>query len=207
MARKIDYFFSLVSPWAYLGHAAFEKLAQEHGAAIDYHPVNLGEVFRETGGLPLPKRHPARQHYRFVELQRWRERRGLPLNLRPAGWPLPPDLPDRAIIALTGAGRDPSPFMRRVFLAIWHQQRRLSDEAELAQLLTESGEEAETILEAARSSESEAAYRMNREAAIEAGVFGAPSYVLDGEVFWGQDRLDLLADALSSGRPPYRGGD
>ena len=75
MSRAITYYFSLLSPWAYLGHAEFGRIAQRHDLTIDYRPVNLMTLFPETGGLPLPKRHPSRQRYRLLELQRWREAR------------------------------------------------------------------------------------------------------------------------------------
>src|SRR5438128_11336390 len=88
MARQIDYYYSANSPWAYIGHAAFEALAKSHGCEPVYKPVFLGELFAETGGLPLPKRHPARQRYRMMELQRWREKRGLNFHVQPLDWPV-----------------------------------------------------------------------------------------------------------------------
>jgi 2-hydroxychromene-2-carboxylate isomerase len=100
MARRIDYFFSAVSPWAYIGHAAFHDLVQEQGCAVTYKPVFLGELFAETGGLPLTKRHPARQRYRIMELQRWREKRGLSFHLQPKYWPFDTRLADGVIVDL-----------------------------------------------------------------------------------------------------------
>ena len=81
MSRRIDYYFSLVSPWAYIGQRHFVGIARRHGAGVVYKPVLLTEVFSQTGGLPLAKRHPARQAYRMVELQRWREKRKLAFHL------------------------------------------------------------------------------------------------------------------------------
>jgi len=75
LSRSITYYFSLHSPWTYLGNAVFHDIARRHGCAIDYRPMPLRSVFDETGGLPLPKRHPVRQRYRLVDLQRWRDRR------------------------------------------------------------------------------------------------------------------------------------
>src|ERR671920_296818 len=95
MPRTIDYYFSLVSPWAYIGHAPFMEIAQRHGVEVNHKPVFLGRVFSETGGLPLSQRHPARQRYRIVELQRWREKRGLAFNLQPKHWPFHVTLRDR----------------------------------------------------------------------------------------------------------------
>ena len=73
MREKIDYYFSLISPWAYLGHATFMELAATNGLDITFKPIFLQSVFDETGGLVLAKRHPARQNYRWFELQRWRD--------------------------------------------------------------------------------------------------------------------------------------
>jgi 2-hydroxychromene-2-carboxylate isomerase len=76
MARSIDYYFSLVSPWAYIGHVTFMDVTQSRGLTVNFKPISLASVFPETGGLPLAKRAPARQRYRILELQRWREKRG-----------------------------------------------------------------------------------------------------------------------------------
>ena len=203
MAATITYVFTSHSPWTYLGHAAFLDIARRHGAAVEYRPVPLGAIFAETGGQPLAKRHPVRQRYRLVELQRWRARRGLPLNLHPQFFPVDPVLADRLAIAIAEAGGDPDPFLRRVFAAVWAEERNLADPATIADLAAASGIGPE-LQARAGAPEIAAAYQRNREMAEAAGVFGAPSYILNGELFWGQDRLDLLDDALATGRPPYR---
>jgi 2-hydroxychromene-2-carboxylate isomerase len=202
MAATITYVFTSHSPWTYLGHAAFLDIARRHGAAVEYRPVPLGAIFAETGGQPLAKRHPVRQHYRLVELQRWRARRGLTLNLHPQFFPVDPALADHLAIAIVDAGGDPDPFLRRVFAAVWAEERNLADPATIADLAAASGIGPE-LQARAGAPEIEAAYQRNREMAEAAGVFGAPSYILNGELFWGQDRLDLLDDALATGRPPY----
>jgi 2-hydroxychromene-2-carboxylate isomerase len=203
MSRRIDYYFSLVSPWAYIGNRIFVEMARRHGARIDYKPVLLNEVFSQTGGLPLAKRHPARQDYRLVELQRWRQKRGLAFNLWPKYWPFDADLANCSALAIIGMGADPADFVQRAFGGVWEAQENLADAATLAAMLGEAGFDPDAILARARSEEIRAAYERNRHEAIAAGVFGSPAYVLDGEVFWGQDRLELLDDALASGRPPF----
>jgi 2-hydroxychromene-2-carboxylate isomerase len=203
MSRRIHYYFSLVSPWAYIGHRIFVGLARRHGAAIVYKPVPLTDVFAETGGLPLAKRHPARQAYRMVELQRWREKRKLAFHLQPEHWPFDADLANRAVVGLVATGADPAPFVQKAFDGVWENQQNLADEAVLAGILRATGFDPRSTLAIAGSDETGAAYERNRLEAIETGAFGSPSYVLDGEVFWGQDRLDLLDDALASGRAPF----
>lgn len=203
MPRTITYAFSLASPWAYLGFDHFHAMAERHGAMIEYRPVFLGEVFAETGGLPLAKRHPSRQAYRLLDLQRWRAKRGLELNMSPKGLPCDITLADKLVIAILEAGQSPIGYMRAVHRGIWVLDRQMDDEATLAQALIAHGHSRD-LIETARGEAITRQYAENRDWAIAHGVFGAPSYLLDGEVFWGQDRLDLLDEALTSGRPPYR---
>jgi 2-hydroxychromene-2-carboxylate isomerase len=204
MARSLDCFFTLSSPWSYLGHDLMRQIADRHGVKVNYRPMPIFDVFDQTGSLPLPKRPPARQRYRFVEMQRWREKRGLPLNLKPAFFPFNADPSNRAVIALEMAGQDPHLFAALAYESAWVGERNLADEAVIAGLLAEAGYDAAAILAAAGSDAVKAAYAKNGDDAVAADVFGAPGYVLDGEVFWGQDRLELLDDALTSGRAAYR---
>jgi 2-hydroxychromene-2-carboxylate isomerase len=204
MSRTVDYWFTLASPWAFLGHQPFLDLAKAHDVAVRYRPVDLGEVFPHTGGLPLPKRHPARQRYRILELQRWREMRGVALKIHPKHWPFPVATANRSIIAVAAAGADPGRYTRRAFEGIWVEDRDLGDEAVLVALLNECGHDGARTLESAKSDATGAIYAAYATAAVEANVIGSPCYVLDGEVFWGQDRLGLLESALKSGRKAYR---
>jgi len=203
MPQVIDYYFSLPSPWAYIGHKPFRDLVSAYDLKVNHKPVYLGELFAETGGLPLGKRHPARQRYRMMELQRWRDRRGLDFHLQPKHWPFDARLPDGIVLAAIEAGFDPDALLRRAFPAVWEEQLDLSDPAVLVRLADESGLPGQQLLDRAASDEIGAIYEQNRQDAIAADVFGSPAYVLNGEVFWGQDRIDLLADALKSKRAPY----
>ncbi|MBO4225870.1 MULTISPECIES: 2-hydroxychromene-2-carboxylate isomerase [Bradyrhizobium] len=203
MSRQVDYYFSFQSPWAYIGDRPFRDLVTGFDLKVNYKPVVLVDLFSETGGLPLLKRHPVRQRYRMVELQRWRDRRGLQFHLRPAHWPFNARLADGAVIAAIELGLDPDAFLKRGFVAVWEDQLDLADPATVARLADEAGLPGSKLVERSASEAISATYEQNRQDAITADVFGSPAYVLDGEVFWGQDRLDLLADALKSGRPPY----
>ena len=203
MARRIDYFFSLSSPWAYIGHGRLVALAAKHGADIVYKPVFLGSIFAETGGLPLPKRHPARQRYRHVELQRWRDKVGLSFNLRPKYWPFDVNLADRFVIAATLSPQDPATFLALAFAGVWEKEQNLADEATILRIAAAAGLDGAALMRVARSEAAEQVYETNFLDAVACDVFGSPSYVLDGEVFWGQDRLGFLAEALETGRPAY----
>jgi 2-hydroxychromene-2-carboxylate isomerase len=204
MPRQIDYYFSVTSPWAYIGYALFRDVASTYNCEVNHKPVVLAELFSETGGLPLARRHPVRQRYRMLELQRWRDKRSLNFHLQPAYSPFNGRLADGVVIAALKAGHDPDPFLRRAFCGVFEQQLDLADPATLARLADGSGLPGERLVERAASDEVSAAYEQNRQDPLAADVFGSPVYVLDGEVFWGQDRIELLADALKSGRPAYR---
>jgi 2-hydroxychromene-2-carboxylate isomerase len=203
MPRQVDYYFSFQSPWAYIGHRLFCEVAKTYDLKVNYKPVVLVDLFSETGGLPLMKRHPVRQRYRMVELQRWRDKRGLNFHLQPANWPFNARLADGVVIAAIEAGLDPEPFMRRAFAAVWEHQLNLTDPATLIKLADESGLPGKQLVGRSGSDAIGATYEQNRQDVLAADVFGSPVYVLDGEVFWGQDRIELLADALKSGRAPY----
>jgi 2-hydroxychromene-2-carboxylate isomerase len=203
MPRQVDYYFSLSSPWAYIGHQVFRELVQSHGLTVNHKPVILVDLFSETGGLPLVKRHPVRQRYRMVELQRWRDKRGLSFCLQPKFSPFNARLADGVVLAAIEAGFDPDPFLRRAFAAVWEHELNLADGRAIARLADDAGLPGAKLVERSASDAISAIYEKNRQDAIAADVFGSPVYVLDGEVFWGQDRLELLADALKSGRKAY----
>lgn len=197
--RCVDYFFAPMSPWTYLGHARFVRIAREAGATVRVRPMDLGQVFPVSGGLPLPKRSPQRQAYRLVELRRFADWLRLPLNLQPAFFPVKGDASAQLIVAvdqhdgsaaalaLTGA----------VLAACWAQDRDIADPTTLADLLQACGLPAERLAQSQTPAVA-AACQAHTQAAIDSGVFGAPSYVLDGEIFWGQDRLDFLQHQLGA---------
>jgi 2-hydroxychromene-2-carboxylate isomerase len=203
MSRQVDYYFSFSSPWAYIGHQAFRNVVETYGLNVNHKPVVLVDLFSETGGLPLIKRHPVRQRYRMVELQRWRDKRGLNFHFQPKYVPLNARLADGVVIAAIELSLDPDPFLRRAFPAVWVHELNLADPAVVAKIADDAGLPGEKLVERSGSEEISAAYEQNRQDAISADVFGSPVYVLDGEVFWGQDRIELLADALKSGRRAY----
>jgi 2-hydroxychromene-2-carboxylate isomerase len=203
MQREIDYYFSLTSPWAYIGHALFRDIVSTYNIKVNHKPVFLADLFSESGGLPLAKRHPVRQRYRMLELQRWKEKRGLDFHFTPKHVPFNGRLADGVVIAALDAGHDPDRFLRRAYAAVWEDQLDLADAATIEKLADEAGLPGKSLIERSPAAEVGAQYEQNRQDALAADVFGSPGYVLDGEAFWGQDRLELLADALKSGRAAY----
>ena len=198
MNRTVDYYFAPPSPWTYLGHERFAALLRASGASVRVRPVDLGQVFPVSGGLPLPKRAPQRQAYRLVELRRFSEHLGLPLNLQPRHFPVPVEDAARLLIAVDREdGTDAALGLAGALLAaVWAQERDVSDAAVLGELLEARGLPASRLAQARDDASTQQQYQDYTREAIDAGVFGSPSYVVDGEIFWGQDRLDFLARRL-----------
>lgn len=196
-APCVDYYFAPQSPWTYLGHARLLQILHSSGARVRVLPADLGQVFAVSGGLPLGKRAPQRQAYRLLELQRFSQWLDLPLHLQPQHFPVAGDDAARLIIAVDQ--QDGSAAALRiagaVMRAVWAEQRNIADPAVLAALLNEQQMPAQRLLDAGTPLV-QAQYEANTAEAIAMQVFGAPSYVVDGEVFWGQDRLDFLQRRL-----------
>lgn len=196
MAKTVDYFFVNTSPYCYLGSRVFDELVLKHKLSVTIKPFNLISVFPKTGGLPLAKRAPERQAYRLVELARWSKFRGLKLNLEPAHFPVDPGLADRMVIAADLAGADAKALAHAEFAATWAEERDISDEATLIEIANGLGMDGGALLDAAKSPDIQAHYEANTAEALERGIFGAPTFFYEGEMFWGQDRLDFLERAI-----------
>ena len=189
MAR-IDYFFSLISPFTYLAGMGLEKIAAKHGAEIVYRPTDVRAVFAKTGGVPVPERHPFRQEYRLQELKRLSARAELPLNLSPAHWPTDAGPASCAVIAVAEQGGDAGAVAHAYLRAVWAEERDIADPKVVSDVLAAAGHDAAGLAGAMEAAKT--AYEHNQDLALENGVFGAPFYVVAGERFWGQDRLDFL---------------
>lgn len=200
MPHTVDYYFAPQSPWTYLGHSRFVDMAQAAGATVRVLPVDLAPVFAVSGGLPLGKRAPQRQAYRLVELRRFSDSLGIPLHTQPRFFPVSGDDAARLItvvvqqdgadaaLALTGA----------VCAAVWAHEQDIANPGVLATLLAQTGLAAARLVQA-QDPAVQQVYETNTRDAIDAGVFGAPTYVVNGEIFWGQDRLDFVERVLKKG--------
>ena len=199
MARSVDYYFTPQSPWTYLGHERFTRIAKAAAATVNLLPADYGKVFPVSGGLPLGQRAPQRQAYRLVDLARFSAQLKMPLNLKPKFFPVAGDDAARLIIAVTGQdGADAAMKLSgAIFAAVWAQERNIAEAATLQQLLAETGLPADRLAQS-KGAGIQQQYEANTARAIETGVFGAPSYVVDGEIFWGQDRLEFVEQALRS---------
>ena len=199
MSKTIQYFLAPHSPWTYLGHERLVALAKAAGAHVDIKPFDLGKVFGASGGLPLAKRAPQRQAYRLVELARWSEQLGLPLNPQPTFFPIPPDPAAKLIIAArTSLGGEAAlDVAGAIMRALWADDRNIADDDALAQVADGCGFDGRMLVKSSQTAGVQEQYERNTDDAMAANVFGAPWYVIDGAGFWGQDRLDFVERALA----------
>ena len=196
MPQTVDYYFVLNSPWSYLAARRLGHLIERTGAELRLRPVQLPRLFAATGGQPLRERPAARQAYRLQELARWSRYLGVPMHLQPTHFPVDERLAVGTVLAALDAGLDALPLAAAFGQALWTDNLNLADESVVADVLANTGLPA-TLLDAARDPRHDATLAANTDAAIAAGVFGVPSWVLGSEVFWGQDRLDFVELALS----------
>ena len=197
MSKTVDYYLAPQSPWAYLGHQRFVNIAKAAGANVRVMPIDLGKVFPVSGGLPLGKRAPQRQAYRLVELARFGKALSLPINLHPKFFPVAGDPAAKLIIAVDiHHGTDAAlAITGAVLSAVWHEERNIADAQTLAALLAEHQLDA-ACLALSDTPEVQTRYDAYTQGAIDAQVFGSPTYMVDGDMFWGQDRLDFVAQAI-----------
>lgn len=201
MSKQVEYFMAPQSPFVYLGHARFVEIATRHKAQVVLKPFDLGKLFSVSGGLPLAQRPPQRQAYRLVEIQRWAEFLGMPMHLHPTFFPVSGDPAAKIIIAAQLAhGTARALALAGAYSrAVWAEQRNIADPATLAQIADENEFDGANLLKASEAQAVQAAYAQNTQDAISAGAFGAPWFVLDGQPYWGQDRLEFLDRALAAG--------
>jgi len=200
LAKTVDYYFTTVSPWSYLGHERFAQLLAKHGARVNVKPVDYGRIFPASGGLPLKQRAPQRQAYRLIELARWRDALGVPITLEPKYFPAPPEAASRLIIATDLAHGSPAAMDMALALyrACWVEERNVADAGTLREISRAQGRNPDQLMSTDAAAAAKLKYDAHTQEAIDRGVFGAPSYVIDGQIFWGQDRLDFVDRALAA---------
>lgn len=196
--NHIDYYFWMNSDWAYLGADRLEALAERQRVRIRYKPMDLPNVYSRTGGILLKQRARERQAYRVTELQRWCRKLGLHINPHPAYMCPDSGLASCIVIAADLRGLPVAPLHKAILRAEWCEERDISSEVTLREILQEQGLDSDTLLHDALTPVIVQRYRGYTDEAVSAGVFGSPSYVYRGELFWGQDRLDMLEEAVAA---------
>jgi 2-hydroxychromene-2-carboxylate isomerase len=200
--RKLDFYFSFISLYTYIGYESFEVLVQKYDLEVTYKPIDLHAVFSVSGGLPVSKRPPQRQAYRFVEMQRWAIARNIPLVLKPKYHPSDPVVGHRMLIAAMAQNLDVRVFIRNSLKILWVDDLDIKDSKVMVEVANQSGLDGELLLKDSASQAIDAEVNRLTAEAVERNVFGTPFFFYRDEPFWGQDRLDLLEDAIKSNRDP-----
>lgn len=197
--RVCEYYFSPVSPFAYLGHQRLLDMAIRHKVKIEMKPVDNAAVFTASGGLSLSKRAPQRQAYRLQELQRFSEYLNIPLNLQPAFFPVSGELASKLLISVQLAHGTEAALnlCTLVMRAVWAEQKNIADEATLTNLAEQFDMDGIALLKSAQLASAATQYQQNTQHAIAANVFGVPWYMFEGQSYWGQDSLEFLERAFA----------
>ena len=198
MPAEVEYYFTVVSPFSYLGHQRLKAICDRRGASVRLKPIDLGQVFPTSGGLPVSKRAPQRQAYRLVELERWSAFLGIPLNIEPAHFPTPDAVANQMVIAADRADLDAWGLCLALMRAVWAQDRDIADPETLAEVAREVGIDPAAVLSAEAQEPAAGARETYTREAIDRQVFGTPTYVVGNELFWGQDRLDFVERTLAA---------
>ena len=207
---QLDCYYSLSSPWAYLAGPRLQDIVRRHRARLTLKPYDFQEIAPRTGGVPLRTRPEPRRRYHEAELDRWRCHLGMPLVLKPKYYPqqMPVDpnwnkYAGWTVIAAQASGLDAFVLSHAILRALWAEERDVSDPGVRQAIADENGYDGARLRAAETSEPVQQLYRQFSTEAEALGVFGAPTFVVDGELFWGQDRLDFVdrkLDALRAQR-------
>ncbi|AFK63968.1 2-hydroxychromene-2-carboxylate [Advenella kashmirensis WT001] len=194
--KTIDYYFWLNSDWAYLGADRLQGIADKYDVAINYKPVDLPDVYARTGGMLLHQRSPERQAYRVAELKRWCRKLGIHINPHPRYLCPNADLASCMVIAASQSGADITALYKAILRAEWCEDQDISSDITLIDIANKQRLDGQALVNQARTPQILSLYRQYTDEAVGCGIFGSPSYVFQDELFWGQDRLDMLEEAI-----------
>ena len=194
---KIEYFYSLASPFSFFGSEKFQTIAKIYNVEIVEKPCDLvGGIFSKTGGVPVPQRSAQRQKYRLDELKRWSEFLNIKINIKPKFFPpKDPHIPAKYTIAANLLGVKIL-FGHELLKKLWIEEKDISDEKNIELISKQFKIDFVKLSVLAKSEKVSKIYSDNTEEAIQKNVFGAPTYIFNNELFWGQDRIEFLERAL-----------
>jgi 2-hydroxychromene-2-carboxylate isomerase len=197
MTAKVEFWFDVGSPYSWLGYVGLQQVAAARGAEVVWRPMLLGGVFKATGNRS-PIEVPAKGRWAQTDMQLWAKRLGT--TIRPNS-----HFPINTLVLMRGAKgylmRGPEPFLRyvdAVFRAIWVDSRDMNDPGEVARVLSAAGFDAADFLAMVNDPAVKDGLKQDTEEAVARGVFGAPTFFVGDRMFWGQDRLDFVDEALAA---------
>lgn len=199
VVKEIEYFYSAHSAFAYLGSARLTEICRSNGCRLVHRPISLRPIIEAAGGLPFRGRTKAHVDYFFGrEIERWAEFRNVPIiNHRPTYHDHPLDLSNGMLIAAIQQNADVNALAHAVLQAHWRDDADLADADALSEVAVSLGIDPAPLIEAALAPEIQAIHQANTDEAIDRDIFGSPTYFVDGDMFYGQDRLELLERALA----------
>lgn len=194
---KIKYYYSVASPFSYLAIDRFIDLVKRKGIEVDEKPFDLvGKVFPNTGGIPVPQRHPSRLKYRLVEIERIGKKFNVEINTQPKFFPpKDPHVAAKFTLAAIDQGNKLT-FGKECLKYLWANEKDISDILVLEEICKNLNLDFDKLKELADSDKINEIYLENSNDAIKENIFGAPTYVYNSELYWGQDRLEYLEDKI-----------
>ena len=198
MSKEVDYYVSLASPYTYMGGRRLPEIIESTGAAFHIKPVIGSQLLAATGGLPVPKRHPARLAYRLVELERWKRHWSIPMNIEPNFFPVDDGKAAHMVIAAQQLGQDAITLSNAFLACVWETEQDISDLSVLITAADQAGFDGQALAERIDADDLAAIHQANTDEAIEHEVFGMPWFIHDGVPYWGQDRIRFLTKALQA---------
>lgn len=201
--KTIEYYYALASPWSFLGNQKLIEIANAHNLEIDPIIIDYDEMFSAAKTVPLPQRPILRKKYRLVELRRWATFRHVTFNAEPKYYKGEVEEPNERqgalmVVAAKEAGLDSLKLAHAISRALWAEERNPFNKNELIRIADVEGFDGFSLYERTNDEEIIAAYLANTQKSIEREVFGMPFYIVDGQPYWGQDRLELLEYVLST---------
>jgi 2-hydroxychromene-2-carboxylate isomerase len=200
--KSIDFYFSFVSLYTYIGYEAFQDLVKRLDLKVNYKPIDLHAIFTASGGLPVSKRPPQRQSYRLVEMQRWAITRNIPLVLKPKYHPCSAEIGHRMLLAAIANQEDVKDFVGNALQVLWVDDLNLADPEVMIAVANRSGLDGRSLYEQSRSEIVTEKINALTQEGLQRQIFGTPFFFYENEPFWGQDRLEMLEDLIVSGRQP-----
>ena len=200
--RKIDFYFSFISLYTYIGYEAFQALVQKYDLEVTYKPIDLHAIFTAGGGLPVSKRPPQRQAYRFVEMQRWAIARNIPLVLKPKHHPSNPEIGHRMLLAAMSNGEDIRQFVANALKILWVDDLNIEDPQVMVAAANRSDLDGHALLEQSKDPSIQLQIDRLTQEGVDRQVFGTPFFFYEDEPFCGQDRLDMLEELITTNRKP-----
>ncbi len=195
MSRHLDFFFAHTSPWTYFATPRVREIVEDQGLDLHLRPYNIFSVFKKNGTKAVGDRPLPVQKNRLNELRRWSEHLQMPVNVHPKHFPVDPTPSAKMLLAVGDGVGAPLDFAWAAMRGCWAEERDISNPDTLIEIANECGLDGPALLKTSEGSEIAERLEKNTQDALENDVFGAPTFLFEGELYWGQDRVKFLRKA------------